>query len=131
VSFSTYFENEILDHLCLKGDYIAGYMYLGLWIGNPTDSGGGGAEVSGGAYTRQVMTGVHWGTAAAGVILNNLIVTFAEATANWGDVTHFVLMDALTGGNMLISGTLIGAPISIVTGSIPRFAIGTLVITLD
>jgi len=130
MSFCNFLENRVLDHLFLKGDYIASYMYLGLWIGDPTDSGEAGDEVSGGSYSRQVMTGIYW-ERAYGVMLNDLAITFPEATAYWGDVTHFVLFNALTGGNMLMYGALVGAPINIVAGSVPRFAAGRIAVEID
>ena len=119
MSFSNFLENEILDHLCSKGDYIASSMYIALWVGNPGESGGLGSEVSGGGYTRMIMTGAAWDHASVGTILNFVAIQFPTATGYWGNVTHFALFDALSGGNMLMYGPLQGAPISITTGSIP------------
>ena len=131
MSFCTSLENKVLNHLCMKGDYLASVMYLALWIGNPTDTGTGGQEASGGGYSRKFMTGLYWENAGVGAILNALAVTFDEATGDWGDVTHFALFDALSGGNMLMYGALVGAPIPIVTGSVPRFAVNKIALQID
>ncbi len=131
MSFSNFLENEVLDHLCSKGDYIASYMYLALWIGSPLETGAGGSEVSGSGYSRKIMSGAAWNVAVAGTITNFDAVIFSEALENWGNVTHFALFDVSSGGNMLMYGPLQGAPINITVGSIPRFAYGTVAITLD
>ena len=60
---------------------------------------GGGTEVSGGAYARQAVT---LAAASGGASENSADITFPQATADWGTITHLALMDALTGGNMLM-----------------------------
>ena len=41
-----------------------------------------------------------------GVVTNNAAIDFAESTSEWGTMTHFVVYDALTGGNLLMYGEL-------------------------
>lgn len=43
---------------------------------------------------------------ANGVITNNSAINFEESTASWGTITHFVIFDASTGGNLLMYGEL-------------------------
>jgi len=57
------------------------------------------------------------------------VITFPTASGSWGTITHFALFDALTTGNMLMSGALTASQ-AITTNQIARFAIGALDITL-
>ncbi len=41
-----------------------------------------------------------------GVVTNTQFLDFAESTGDWGTVTHFVIYDAQTGGNLLMYGEL-------------------------
>lgn len=120
-------------------------VYAALWIGDPTDTGTGGAEVSttGTAYARvgistgTINTGAGSGWTdpnASGTIQtsNNAVVTFpTPAGSNWGTVTHIALMDAPTGGNMLASAALTTSRAMNVGDSPASFAIGALVAGFD
>jgi hypothetical protein len=66
---------------------------------------------------------------ADGVVTNSAQVTMADATADQGTMTHYVLYDALTGGNFLASGELKN-PRPIVVDSTMIFAPGRITITL-
>lgn len=93
-------------------------LYLALFTATPSDAGGG-TEVSGGSYARAAVTCAlaNWagsqgvGTTVAssgtgGQTSNNADIAFPAPTGNWGTITSFAIMDALTGGNMLIWGAL-------------------------
>lgn len=151
MAFRTGLETDILFHL-LRGAYNP-YMvwdpsdiFLGLWIGDPGDGEGGfdpgdsgNHEVSGAGYARvEVSTQSEWktigGSTPAGETFVNLAaITFGQAEEDWGDVTHFVLCSSLTGLGIqiLLRGGLAGAPITIESGSIPRFAAEALAVSLD
>lgn len=104
-TISNFSELELLDHVLKTGVYsVPANIYVALWIGDPLDTGAGGAEVSGGSYERVVMNS--WDAAAARATENTSLITFAQATANWGTVTHFAIFDAITGGNFLAHGDL-------------------------
>ena len=104
-TISNWLELELLDHALKTGSYaVPTNIYVALWIGDPLDTGAGGAEVSGGSYARVVMNA--WDVAAARATENTNIITYAQATANWGTVTHFAVFDAITGGNFLAHGDL-------------------------
>lgn len=78
--------------------------YYGVSKTAPNISGGNVSEPSGGGYKR-----VPLGSLSAptnGVITNTAPVSFDESTTAWGTVTHFVVYDAQTGGNLLMYGPL-------------------------
>ncbi|GAG79654.1 unnamed protein product, partial [marine sediment metagenome] len=66
---------------------------------------GGGTEVSGGSYARQ-LAGLSEATGSGGTTSNAAEIAFPTATANWGTVTHVALMDAVTSGNMIMWSAL-------------------------
>jgi len=104
-SIGNWLELELLDHVLKVGAYtVPSNIYFALFVGDPTDAGTGGAEVSGGSYARVVMNS--WDTAASRATENTNQIDFAQATASWGTVTHFAIYDAITGGNFLAHGDL-------------------------
>ena len=66
----------------------------------------------------------------AGVIKNTAAVSFDESTANWGTMTHFVIYDALTGGNLLMFDELSSAR-NVETATIVTIKAGSLTLTLS
>lgn len=79
--------------------------YLGLSSTVPALDGTGATEPSDGTgYARVELTSLS--TPVNGVVTNNAAIDFAESTAEWGTMTHFVIYDALTGGNLLMYGEL-------------------------
>jgi len=101
---------------------------LRLYTTAPTDSAAG-VEVSGGGYAPQDTKG-KWGVPTAGnpaQVANNAVVTFPTATADWGQV---VACSIGTGGVQMYWGMLNTAK-TVLTGDVPSFAIGQLVITED
>lgn len=135
MSLSDTWENKVLD--ALYGAVALGppaTLYVALFTTAPTDSALG-TEVTGGAYARIAVTNnaTNWPAAAAGSKSNGTVITFAEATASWGTVTHFATMDIATAGtatNIVNHGALT-TPETVNTGTTVRFPIGTLVITCN
>lgn len=125
-SASNTIENSLLNHLLRNTAYTpAATLYVALFTTNPTDAGPG-TEVSGGAYARQVVT---FGAASGGTVTNSNAITFPVATADWGTIEGFGIMDALTTGNMLV---WCDSPSSAVaSGQQASFAIGSLVVSLE
>ena len=78
--------------------------YIGLSTTAPTITGTNVSEPSGSGYARVELTTL--GKPSGGVVTNSASVDFPESTASWGTVTHFVIYDALTGGNLLQYGQL-------------------------
>lgn len=134
-SFSDYLENELLDHILGGGDYTRpATVYIGLWTAALSDSSTGSSanEVSGGSYARKskANNSTNWPAAANGAKANGVDITFVTATASWGTVTHFAILDAQTAGNILGWGSLTNSK-TIGDGDTASFAIGDLDVTLD
>lgn len=122
-------------------------FYVGLLTAAPSDSAAG-TEVSGTGYARVAITSslTAWSgtqapgsttasTGSDGTIENNNAITFSrpDTTASWGNVSHFALYDAPSGGNMWDWGLVNnGTPVSIGSGvSTVQFAAGTLSLQED
>jgi hypothetical protein len=102
-SKSDYLENKVLDHVLGGGDYTRpATVYAALFTVAPSDSGGG-TEVANGSYARAAITNnaTNFPAASGGAKANGAAVTFATATAAWGEVVAYALFDAATSGNML------------------------------
>jgi len=131
-SFSDYLENELLDHVFKTGAYTQPTnLYIALCKSTIADDDTGTtlpSEVSGGAYVRKKCN--TWDLAAAGATENSQVVTFVEATANWGTVTDFAICDKTTLGNVIGYGKLTTAK-KIGTGDTAKFATGDIDVTLS
>src|SRR4030042_3306099 len=94
---SDYMENAIINQMRnVAGVQVA--VYVGLFTavtGLEADSGWSGTEVSGGSYARQ-LAGLS--AASGGLSSNGADITFPQATADWGLITHAALMDPITAG---------------------------------
>lgn len=139
---SNYLSNKLID-LIWRGQAYAwpATLYAGLCTSAPSNAGGG-IEVATGSYARASIasTMAAWsGTQGAGTtvassgtagrISNNVSVTFPAPTASWGTVSHAILRDASTGGNLMFWGALT-SPMTISSGGIaPSFAADNLGIT--
>lgn len=105
-------------------------IYLALYINDPTDADTG-TEVTGGAYTRQQITfGAPTQSAEKGVISNNQKVEFPIAGTDWGNISHWGIRSAQTGGNLLCRGSFSRVE-NVQTGN--RFTIesGNLQVTME
>ena len=114
-ALSDYLENKLIDHVFRGQAYTApATIYVALFTSAPNDAAGG-TEVTGGSYARPGLAAslTNWaGTQAAasttassgsgGGTSNNLAINFATPSAGWGTVTHIGLMDAASGGNLLV-----------------------------
>ncbi len=103
---SNYLEEAILNYF-FRNQAVAQptTLYLALYINDPTDADTG-TEVSGGGYSRkQVTFGAPVQTGDKCVILNNAKIEFDIATTDWGNVTHWGIRTAASGGNLLCRGS--------------------------
>lgn len=140
---TNYLENKLIDHLLRNTAFtMPATIYVALFTAAPSEAGGG-TEVSGGGYARvQVGPGTAaWaatqgGTSGAssgtgGQSSNVADITFPAPTLAWGTITHFALMDAASGGNMLMQ-TALAVP-KVVNGGdqAPKFPAAGLTVTLD
>ena len=125
--FSNYLEAKLLNHVLRNTSYTAPTTtYVALFTSAPSDSAAG-TEVSGGSYARQVLSVT---TATQGIVTSSADVTFPQATAGWGTVTHIGIMDAITSGNLLMYTALTTSK-TIDTDDILKISTGNLVVTLD
>lgn len=138
MAFSNYLEEKILKHIFGLGTFTKpSSVYVGLATATISDTTTGSTvtEPSTGAYARVTVANnaTNW-PAAAGTSptakKNGVVITFPEATASWGTVTHFFIADDATTGNVLIYGQLSASKV-IDAGDIPRFNAESLSITLD
>lgn len=127
-SFSDYLENKILDHIVGKTSYTMPTAYLAVGTGG-ADTGLTG-EPAGMGYARVATSGTDWNAASAGAIDNANILSFPQATGDWGTMTHFALYDASTGGNCLGWAALTASK-TVENKDILRFEAGDLDLTLD
>ena len=125
--FSDFMENKIIDHMLRNQSYTPpSTLYVALFT-TATSDAGGGTEVSGGAYARQA---AGLSAASGGASSNAADITFPTATADWGTITHVALMDALTGGNMLMHSPL-DASKTVNNGDTFKINAGDLDVTVD
>ena len=128
---TTYFLNQVMGNVyktkttpALPGNY-----YIGLSSTPPALDGTGATEPSGSAnYARVKLETL--GEPAGGVITNTAAVSFDESTANWGVMSHFVIYDALSGGNLLMFDTLSAAR-NVESATIVTIKAGSLTLTLS
>jgi hypothetical protein len=109
-AMSDYLEGKIIDHLFRTGTFSKpAAIYLALYTAAPSDSGGG-TEVTGGSYARVQVNQLdaNWNAPTGGDGLTDNVndITFPAPTANWGTVLAYGILDASSGGNLLIHGTL-------------------------
>jgi hypothetical protein len=123
---SNYLENALINATLRATAYTSpSVVYVGLFLSDPTDAGSG-TEVSGGSYARRSVT---FAAPSNGASASNADVTFAQATANWGTITHVGLFDALTSGNLLYH-TALDASKLIETNDIFKINSGSLTVTI-
>lgn len=143
VALSDYLENKLIDHVFRGQAYTAPVtIFVALYTTACSDAAGG-TEVTGGSYARPGLAAslVNWaGTQAAastvassgtsGTTSNNAAIAFATPSASWGTVTHTGLLDAVTGGNLLVCTALtVGKTIN--SGDTVSFPAATLTNQID
>lgn len=121
MGMSNYLENKLLDFMFRAQAYTPpATVYVGLCTGAPSDSSPG-TEVTYSGYARvaivcnlanfsgtQAAGSTSVSTGSSGEISNNNILAFPTPPTNVAlPVTHAILMDALTSGNLLFHGQLL------------------------
>ena len=126
MSLTNAFETSTLKYL-LTTDSVTRptAWYIGLFTSDPTDTGAAGTEVSGFDYARTAATFTVTGDTAT----NSSAVEFPAAVGgNWGTIGWIGIMDASSGGNMIIHSALDVAK-AINDGDVFRIPTGDLDIT--
>lgn len=137
-SKSDYLEKVVLDLVLGGGAFTKPVtVYVALSTAAYSDAATGTAmtEVSGGAYARVAVTNNATNfpnaTGTAPASKNNATaITFPTASAAWGTVTSFYIVDAATLGNILYGGDLTTAKV-IGSGDTASFAANSITITED
>ena len=107
---SDYLEGQIIAHLFRTSSWTKPTnLFIALYTAAPNDAGGG-TEVSGGSYARVQRNPLdaNWAAPSGGngQTSNVAAIDFGTASANWGTITHFGILDASTSGNLLVWGAL-------------------------
>lgn len=100
-------------------------LYVALFVGDPAETTS--AEVSGGSYARQTIAFV---ASLAGETRNTAAISFGTSTADWGEVTHYAVYDALTTGNLLFSEAF-EESFEVESGTAVSIEAGTLIVALE
>lgn len=130
---TAYLEKKLLNHVLLGENYTPpAALYLALFTGNPGREGDTSSEISDPAYTRLpiTFTAAEDDPESGSYCTNAYDIEFAQATVDWGTVTHVMVMDAETGGNGLYYGAL-EIPKLIGVGDFVRVPAGELVVKED
>lgn len=120
-----YLSTALLNHVARGIPFaMPAAMYVALYTVAPT-SAGGGTEVVGGSYARQL---VAFGAPnGSGVSANTGTITFPVAGASWGTIVAVAFLDAVTTGNMLYQGAVV-TPKTVGVGDDIGFGAGILTI---
>ena len=125
-AMSNYLENALINATLRNTSYTTPTtVYVGLYTTDPTDANTG-TEVTGGSYARKAAT---FGAPSDGVSTISSAIEFDQATASWGTVAYFGILDASTSGNLLYHGALTASK-TIDTGDVFKFATSALTVTL-
>jgi hypothetical protein len=122
---STYLANAQLNYTFGESAFVPpSNYYLGLFTAiDPTET-----EVTAPEYVRAQLpnTALNMPVTVNGEkFLTSVDIPFTEATTNWGIITHFVLFDAATAGNVYYVGEF-DTPITVNSGVILNIKSGRL-----
>ena len=127
---STYFLNCIMGNVFMTklSPTLPKKVYLGLSSTAPQVDGTGVSEpLASAGYQRVELTNL--GEPVMGVVSNDGEIQFDESSASWGTITHFVLFDSPTDGNLLMFNQLSQSR-SVETATIVMVKTGSLKLTL-
>ena len=137
---TNYLEEKLIDHLFKTVAYShssPASWFIALLTAAHGEDSAGGTEVStsGTTYARiAVARGAGFTRASSSdirTVENAATITFGVPSANWGQVTHVGLYDAITSGNLIIEAQL-QFPKTINNGDpAPKFNAGELKFTFD
>lgn len=117
---NTYEKNQILNNVFCNGSTT---VYIGVSKTAPNEDGTNCTEPTATSYARYAAKcdTATWNKSTKGIVDNKVAFRFNEATESWTTastpVTHWVIYDAKTGGNMLFYGELMRSQ-EIPTGAI-------------
>jgi hypothetical protein len=130
MDLTTYLENKIIDHVFRNTALTSpAAVYLALWNGDPGEAGTGGTEVTTTVRTAGRLE-IEFDAPSSGVTQNTNEESFG-ASEGATTITHIAIMDAQSGGNMLINGALTGGSQSVAAGNEVKVNVGECDITFD
>jgi hypothetical protein len=94
-SKSNFLQNAVLNHVLGGATYTPpADVYFALYTTAPTDSTAG-VEVTGGSYARVQKTNntTTFPTTTTSTKKNGVVITWPKATASWGDVRGWAILD--------------------------------------
>lgn len=127
---STYLLNCIMGNVfkTKENPTLPNKVYLGLSSTAPAVDGSGVSEpLASAGYQRVELTNL--GEPVNGVVSNGGEIQFDESSASWGTITHFVLFDSPTDGNLLMFNQLSQSR-SVETATLVMVKTGSLKLTL-
>ncbi|ETR66384.1 MAG: hypothetical protein OMM_12858 [Candidatus Magnetoglobus multicellularis str. Araruama] len=130
---SNYGANKIADHLFGSTSLgLPSTWYVAVSSTAPQADGTGVTEPTDGAYTRIAITNnkTNFGSAVAGTLSNLVEKSFPESTIDQGTLTHWVIYDALTGGNYWYYGELTNSR-NVEIATVLKLPVGELQVTVS
>ena len=135
-SFSNYAEDKVLDNIFRGTAFSVPNLHIALFTssaGLETNNAASQTEITaaGTGYARVAVPSYTGFTVSSnGQSTNAVALEFPAATLDWGTVTHIGITDAEIGGNVILWGSIRNAR-PIYSGDIIRFAVGSIIVTLD
>jgi hypothetical protein len=124
-NLTNYLESKLIDHFLGTTTYTKPTaVYVGLFTVTPGEAGGG-TEVTGGSYARQVAT---FNAASSGSTTNSANIDYTGMPA--ATTVAIGIFDAITSGNMLLYGALTTNKTTD-AGDTLRIATGSLTVSID
>ena len=136
-AMTNYFESGILNQV-FRGISLtlpSTGVYIGLTSGVPTEVESASDELTGNAYARVHVATGNWNAPVVAdnghKVENNAAIDFPTAAGgNWGYASGVLITDALSGGNVLMKGSLT-TPRNILEGDTFRFSTNDLDVKFD
>lgn len=123
--------SNIGDATGLRGSTTAGSFYVALFTADPTETGATANEATYTSYARVAVARSASGwTVSGNQVTNAGLISFPTSGGTNNTITHFAIMTASSGGDMIGSGSITSS-LLITSGDTPKFEIGDLTITED
>ncbi len=130
-AMTNYYETTMLNTMRGQAAVAPPAVYVALFLSDPTETGTAGTEVSYTGYQRQALALSSPTTTGTTVQVSNTTeIVFPTPTGAAGTVTHAAIMDAATGGNVLVYKQLTNQ-IVLTAETSPRFAAGEIALTMS
>jgi len=135
MAITNYSANRILDYNYGATSYagtLPATMYVGLSTTTPAIDGTNVTEPVAMGYARVAITNnkTTWGNANAASLVNSIAVTFAISSGSWGTITHVLIYDALTSGNLWFFDALSPSR-TVATSTIVTFDAGAITVSMS